>query len=119
MKFIHTGDIHYGMAPDAGRSWSKERAEAVRDAVPSIIEAVRAERADLLLIAGDLFHHQPLVRELKEVNYLSLPSRRRKSSSSPEIMTGSAKVPRSLLSHGLKMFSGSRRRNSPPCFLRT
>ena len=70
MKFIHTGDIHYGMAPDAGRSWSKERAEAVRDAVPSIIEAVRAERADLLLIAGDLFHHQPLVRELKEVNYL-------------------------------------------------
>ena len=70
MKFIHTGDIHYGMAPDAGRSWSRERAEAVRNAVPSIIEAVRAERADLLLIAGDLFHHQPLVRELKEVNFL-------------------------------------------------
>lgn len=28
------------------------------------------ERADLLLIAGDLFHRQPLLRELKEVNYL-------------------------------------------------
>lgn len=28
------------------------------------------ERAELLLIAGDLFHRQPLLRELKEVDYL-------------------------------------------------
>ena len=28
------------------------------------------EEIDLLLIAGDLFHRQPLLRELKEVNYL-------------------------------------------------
>ncbi len=28
------------------------------------------EEVDLLLIAGDLFHRQPLMRELKEVNYL-------------------------------------------------
>lgn len=28
------------------------------------------ERTDLLLIAGDLFHRQPLLRELKEVNYM-------------------------------------------------
>ena len=35
-----------------------------------LIDQVRQERADLLVIAGDLFHRQPLVRELKEVNYL-------------------------------------------------
>lgn len=29
-----------------------------------------AEKTDLLLIAGDLFHRQPLLRELKEVNYM-------------------------------------------------
>ena len=70
MKFIHTGDIHYGCTPDAGKSWSRERAEAVRGSLSAIVAAVKAEQADLLLIAGDLFHHQPLVRELKEVSYL-------------------------------------------------
>ena len=34
------------------------------------LERVRLEKADLLLVSGDLFHRQPLVRELKEVNYL-------------------------------------------------
>ncbi len=70
MKFIHTGDIHYGMNPDSGRSWSKERADAIREAVPAIVSAAKEEHTDVLLIAGDLFHHQPLVRELKEINYL-------------------------------------------------
>ena len=23
MKFIHTGDIHYGMKPDSNRPWGK------------------------------------------------------------------------------------------------
>ena len=32
--------------------------------------ACREEGAELLLIAGDLFHRQPLLRELKEVNDL-------------------------------------------------
>lgn len=35
-----------------------------------MVEACNKERADLLLIAGDLFHRQPLLRELKEVNSL-------------------------------------------------
>ena len=34
------------------------------------MEVCNEKRADLLLIAGDLFHRQPLLRELKEVNYL-------------------------------------------------
>lgn len=35
-----------------------------------LIEVCEKEAVDLLLIAGDLFHRQPLLRELKEVNYL-------------------------------------------------
>ena len=35
-----------------------------------IINICEWEEIDLLLIAGDLFHRQPLLRELKEVNYL-------------------------------------------------
>jgi hypothetical protein len=35
-----------------------------------VIRQVGRAEADLLLIAGDLFHRQPLKRELKEVNYL-------------------------------------------------
>ena len=64
MKFIHTGDLHYGMKPDIGKPWSAERAQAVKDALASIVRAARDEKVDLLLIAGDLFHHQPLVRDL-------------------------------------------------------
>ena len=54
MKFIHTGDLHYGMKPDIGKPWSTERAQAVKDALASIVRAARDEKADLLLIAGDL-----------------------------------------------------------------
>lgn len=35
-----------------------------------MLERCRKEEIDLLLIAGDLFHRQPLLRELKEVSYL-------------------------------------------------
>lgn len=35
-----------------------------------MIQICRKEKTELLLIAGDLFHRQPLLRELKEVNYL-------------------------------------------------
>lgn len=35
-----------------------------------MIDICRNDKVDLLLIAGDLFHRQPLLRELKEVNYL-------------------------------------------------
>ena len=50
MKFIHTGDLHYGMKPDIGKPWSTERAQAVKDALASIVRAARDEKADLLLI---------------------------------------------------------------------
>lgn len=70
MKFIHTADIHWGMIPDSDKPWGKKREQAIRLTFQAIIEEARELRADLLLIAGDLFHRQPLARDLKEVNYL-------------------------------------------------
>ena len=70
MKFIHTADIHWGMIPDSDKPWGKKREQAIRLTFQGIIEDARDSRADLLLISGDLFHRQPLARDLKEVNYL-------------------------------------------------
>ena len=70
MKFLHTGDIHYGMKPDSDKPWGKERAQAVKDSLQKIVNLCKEKEVDLLLIAGDLFHNQPLGRDLKEVNFL-------------------------------------------------
>ncbi len=76
MKFIHTGDVHWGMCPDADKPWGKERAQAIKDTFRSIVARAGEVSADCLLISGDLFHRQPLLRDLKEVNYLfsTIPS---------------------------------------------
>lgn len=37
MKFIHTGDIHWGMTPDADKPWGKERAQAIKDTFKKIV----------------------------------------------------------------------------------
>lgn len=70
MKFIHTGDIHWGMAPDSDKPWSRERARDIRETFTAIIEKARKLDVDCLFISGDLFHRQPLIKDLKEVNYL-------------------------------------------------
>lgn len=76
MKFIHTGDIHWGMCPDASKPWGKERAQAIKESLRTIIEHAKEMDVDCLFISGDLFHRQPLMKDLKEVNYLfsSVPS---------------------------------------------
>ncbi len=76
MKFIHTADIHWGMVPDADKPWSRERTQAIRDTFSRIVAAAREREADFLFISGDLFHRQPLQKDLKEVNYLfsTIPS---------------------------------------------
>ena len=68
MLIIHTADIHLGANPDAGEPWGKNRKEELWDSFEKLIEAVEVQKADLLLIAGDLFHRPPLLRELREVN---------------------------------------------------
>jgi DNA repair exonuclease SbcCD nuclease subunit len=69
MKFIHIADVHLGAKPDRGYSWSEERGKDIWESFFHITEECEKEEVDLLLIAGDLFHKQPLIRELKEVAY--------------------------------------------------
>ena len=47
MRFIHTGDIHWGMTPDADKPWGKERAQAIKDTFRSIIDYTREAEAGL------------------------------------------------------------------------
>ena len=70
MKFIHTADIHWGMEPDSDKPWSRERAQAIKDSFTQVITTARDLDVDFLFISGDLFHRQPLLRDLKELNYL-------------------------------------------------
>lgn len=70
MKFIHIADVHLGATPDSNMPWGEQRAREIWSSFEHIIHVCNEEEVDLLLIAGDLFHRQPLVWELKEVNYL-------------------------------------------------
>ncbi len=67
MKFIHVGDVHLGSDTD----WTTfNRKQEVWDTFESVIRICEDRKVDLLLLSGDLFHRQPLVGELKEVNQL-------------------------------------------------
>lgn len=70
MKFIHIADVHWGMTPDSDKPWSKERTQAIKDTLAAVVQKAKELDADCLLIAGDLFHRQPMAKDLKEVNYL-------------------------------------------------
>ena len=50
LRLVHTSDVHLSSSPS-------EPAEdaAARRALRAIVDLVRAENADLLLVAGDLF----------------------------------------------------------------
>lgn len=63
-------DVHLGAEPDAGKKYSGQRKQEIWDSFLGIVNVCEKERIDFLFIAGDLFHRQPLMRELKEVNYL-------------------------------------------------
>lgn len=70
MRFIHTADVHLAAVPDRGSPWSGSREQEIWDTFERLINRVKEQRIPLLLIAGDLFHRQPLLKELKEVAYL-------------------------------------------------
>ena len=70
MRFIHIADVHLGAVPDSGCPWSASREKEIWDTFKKVIALAGKEKLDLLLIAGDLFHRQPLVREVRELNYL-------------------------------------------------
>ena len=70
MKFIHIADVHLGAEPESGSSLGKLRRIEIWEAFRDILKICEREQTDLLLIAGDLFHAQPLLRDIKEVEYL-------------------------------------------------
>jgi len=70
MKFIHIADVHLGAKPDSEYPWGDQREAEIKESFKDLLDICRKEEVDLLLIAGDLFHRQPLLRELKELNYL-------------------------------------------------
>lgn len=70
MRFIHISDVHLGVEPDAGSEYSKKRGQDIWDSFAQVVKKAGECNCQFLLISGDLFHKQPLKRELKEVNYL-------------------------------------------------
>lgn len=70
MRFMHISDVHLGVVPDEGKSWSEQRAKSIWETFAETVAEAGRQKVDFLLISGDLFHRQPLKRELKEVNYL-------------------------------------------------
>ena len=70
MRFLHAGDIHLGAEPESGTMLGTVRKKEIWDAFRDVIELCNKENIDLLLLPGDLFHGQPLLREVKEVDYL-------------------------------------------------
>ena len=70
MKFMHMADVHLGAAPDAGCFWSEDRKREIWETFRLALQDAAAAKVDLILIAGDLFHRQPTLEELKEADYL-------------------------------------------------
>ena len=67
---MHIADVHLGMMPDINKPWGKYRKQEIWETFEAVIHLAKEKKVDFLFIAGDLFHKQPLLRELKEVNYL-------------------------------------------------
>ena len=61
IRFIHLSDVHLGAVPDRGCPWSHEREEEIWETFRRVIAGIRKNPVDLLFIAGDLFHRQPLL----------------------------------------------------------
>ena len=70
MRFLHAGDVHLGAEPESGTFLGATRKKEIWEAFRDIIDICNREQIDLLLLPGDLFHGQPLLREVKEVDYL-------------------------------------------------
>ena len=70
MKFIHIADVHLGAQPKGADIGKVERGNEIWNTLEKVLHICEEKQMDLLLIAGDMFHRQPLLRELKELNFL-------------------------------------------------
>lgn len=68
MRFIHTADFHLKMNPEKDYEWSKDRKREIYGTFEKIVLGAAEQGAELLLIAGDLFHEQPRIRDLREAD---------------------------------------------------
>jgi len=70
LKFIHIADVHWGAKPERTKSWGKIREKDIKETFFRMISYANEREMDLLLIAGDFFHNQPTVQDLRDVDYL-------------------------------------------------
>ena len=67
MKFIHCSDLHLTAEPESGKPWAQARKNAIWSTAEKIVDDCISGDIDLLLIAGDLFHRQPSMADLKRL----------------------------------------------------
>ena len=60
MRFIHIADIHLGADPYIGSSRKEKREKEIWTSLERVLEVCESKHVEMLLIAGDLFHRQPL-----------------------------------------------------------
>ena len=70
MRFIHISDVHLGMEPDYGMSWSGARKEEIEHCLLRIIEYANTHKIDFIFISGDLFDGRPDMDKLESVDEL-------------------------------------------------
>lgn len=70
MKFLHMADVHLGCVPDGKAEWAGTRSRELWETFQESVEDAAKMKADLVLIAGDLFHTTPDLSMLREVGYL-------------------------------------------------
>lgn len=70
MKFVHVSDLHLGAKPEVGMPWAEAREEELWQAVERLMGYCNEEKIDLLLVSGNTFYKQPLVREIKKLDDL-------------------------------------------------
>lgn len=68
MKFIHCSDLHLGAEPEQGTPWAEARKNELWQTFERILEVCNNDNVDLLLISGNLFHKQPLLYEVRQLN---------------------------------------------------
>ena len=70
MRFLHLADVHLGADPHSGKLKDVNRKEEIWDTFRSTMGTAQKLGVELVLIAGDLFHYQPSMRDMKEVDYI-------------------------------------------------
>ena len=72
VKFIHCADVHMDMpfsSIGAGDGKSSLRRQDLREVFSKITDAAKKEKADLLLISGDLYEHRYVKKST--INYIN------------------------------------------------